>query len=98
MSLSVHPFVQNSDDFDAMYVGSSEEDYMTPLWELSVPLSNRVSARCNLGRLREAFEGIKQLSNISISLSLTPLFQRMLRDLSQICIRCPRNPECSHSY
>jgi len=97
MSLSVHTLMQNSDYLNAMRVGASEEDYVASLWKLAISLSNGIGARCNLRCLCEAPEGIKQLSNVAISLSLAPLSKCMFRNLSQIGVCCPREPEGSHS-
>jgi len=69
---------------------------MASLGELSIAISNMVCARSYLGGFSQAPKGIKQLGNVSISLGLTPVLPRVLDNISQVSVCCPRNSEVFH--
>ena len=96
MSLSVHPFVQYANNFDAMTIGDAKENYMTTLREFFVTLSNSVSCSCNLGSVGEASERVKQLTDIGVALCLSPALQGVLCNFSQVSIGYCRQSESSH--
>lgn len=96
MSVSIHPFVQNTYDFDAMAIGTSKEDHVTALREFSIAFSDIFGAFRDLRGFGESAEGIKQLTDVGVTLWLPPMLQRVFSNLSQVSICCDRKPESFH--
>jgi hypothetical protein len=96
VNVSIHAFVQDSYDFDAMATCTSKEDYVTALREFSIAFSNIVSTCRDLRGFGESTEGIKQFIDVGVTLCLSPVLQRKFGDLSQVSICCDRKSESLH--
>jgi hypothetical protein len=97
LSVSIHAFVQDTDDFDAMGIRASKENDVTALGELSVAFSNVVGVARDLWGFGESVEGVKQLADVGVTLWLAPLSQCVFRDLFQVRICHDGKSESLHS-
>ena len=96
MNVSILTFVQDTYNFDSMAIRTSKKDHVTALRKFSIAFSNIVSSCRNLGSFGESAEGIKQLTDVGVTLWPSPVLQRVFSNLSQVSICCDRKSESFH--
>jgi len=96
LSVGIHTFVQDTYDFDAVAIRISKEDHVTALRKFSIAFSNIVSGCRDLGSFGESAEGIKQRTDVGVTLWPSPVLQRVFSNLSQVSICRDRKPESFH--
>ena len=96
MNFSIHTFVQDTYNFDAVAIRTSKEDHVTALREFSIAFSNIFSGCRDLGSFGESAEGIEQLTDVGVTLWLSPVLQRVFSNLSQVSICRDRKSESFH--
>lgn len=88
--------MQDTYDFDVMAIRTTKEDHVTALRKFSIAFSNIVSGCRDLGSFGESAEGIKQPTDVGVTLWLSPVSQRVFSDLSQVSICRDRKSESFH--
>lgn len=88
--------MQDTYNFDVRAIGTSKKDHVTALREFSIAFSNIISAFRDLGSFGEPAEGIKQLTDVGVTLWLSPVLQRVFSNLSQVGICRDRKSESFH--
>jgi len=88
--------VQDTYNFDVIAIGTSEENYVTALRKFSIAFSNIISACRDLRSFGESAERIKQLSDVGVTLWLSPVLQSVFSNLSQVSICRDRKSESFH--
>jgi len=96
LSVGIHTFVQDTYNFDAVAIRTSKEDHVTALREFSIAFSNIVSGCRDLGGFGESAERIKQLTDVGVTLWLSPVLQRVFSNLSQVSVCRDRKSESFH--
>jgi len=87
---------KRSNDFYAMDFGFAKENHVAAVRDFSIPFSNGIDFCSALRRLRETTKSLEQYANVSVSLRLAPILQRMDSNLSHISVCGGRKPESSH--
>lgn len=96
MRVNVHTFMRNTYCFDAVTVRAPKENHVASLGKFFVAFPNVIGTRCILGSIGKPGKGVKQRTNVDVTLRLAPAFQRVFSDLSQVSVCSDRESEFFH--
>ena len=96
LPVRIHSLMQHADNLYPLCCRCAKEDDVTALWKFSIAWADCVDALGYIRGFCEAFKRIKKFPDIGVALIGSPHLHCVGSDVSEIRIRCGRNPVAFH--